>query len=109
VIINIGNGHYALYAHKKAGSIPVRVGDQVKRGELVGLIGNSGNSEAPHLHFSVGNASDPFSAEGLPYVFESSYVVSVDLFADDEWMAAGLPGEVLRQEPLDDHSRTWPA
>lgn len=97
VILDIGNNHYALYAHMKAGSIPVKVGDKVKRGEFIGLIGNSGNSEAPHLHFSLGNASDPYSAEGLPYVFKSFDIIEVTLPNDDEFLTIGIPTERLKK------------
>jgi hypothetical protein len=97
VIIDIGAEGFALYAHIRAGSIPVRVGDSVKRGDVVGLIGNSGNSEAPHLHFSLGTANDPFSSEGIPYVFDSFDLVSVNLPGDEALIEEGVPGEELTQ------------
>jgi murein DD-endopeptidase len=96
VVLDVGNDHYALYAHMKAGSIPVRVGDKVKRGAVIGQIGNSGNSEAPHLHFSVGNTSDPYSSEGLSYVFESFDIIDVAFPNDDEFLAMGVAAEKLK-------------
>jgi murein DD-endopeptidase MepM/ murein hydrolase activator NlpD len=71
VIIDIGGGHYAFYAHLQPGSIRVHRGDRVKRGQLIGLVGNSGNSTEPHLHFHVSDASSPLGSEGIPYAFES--------------------------------------
>ena len=75
VIIDIGGGRYAFYAHLQPGSIRVKVGDRVRRGQLLGLVGNSGNSTEPHLHFHVSDASSPLGSEGVPYVFESLTVV----------------------------------
>lgn len=97
VVLDIGNNHYALYAHMKAGSIPVRLGDKVRRGEVIGQIGNSGNSEAPHLHFSVGNTIDPYSSEGLPYVFESFDIIEVSFPDEDEFLTMGVAAEKLKK------------
>lgn len=70
VIIDIGGGHYAFYAHMQPGSVKVKVGDRVKRGQALGLLGNSGNSTAPHLHFHVGARNSPLGGEGLPFLFD---------------------------------------
>lgn len=71
VILDLGSGHYAFYAHLQPGSLRVKVGDKVSRGQVLGLVGNSGNSTEPHLHFHVSDANSPLTSEGLPYVFES--------------------------------------
>jgi murein DD-endopeptidase len=71
VILNIGDGCYAFYAHLQPGSIRVKVGDKVHRGQVLGLVGNTGNSTEPHLHFHISNASSPLGSEGLPYSFPS--------------------------------------
>lgn len=71
VILNIGNGNYAMYAHLQPGSIRVKVGEKVRRGQMLGLVGNTGNSTEPHLHFQISNASSPLGSEGLPYLFPS--------------------------------------
>jgi murein DD-endopeptidase MepM/ murein hydrolase activator NlpD len=71
VILDLGNGHYAFYAHLQPGSLRVKVGDHVKRGQMLGLVGNSGNSTEPHLHFHIGESNSPLGSEGIPYVFES--------------------------------------
>jgi murein DD-endopeptidase len=75
VIIDIGGGRFAFYAHLQPGSLRVKVGDKVRRGQVVGLVGNSGNSTEPHLHFHIENASSPLGAEGLPYSLASFEVV----------------------------------
>lgn len=61
------DGYRTLYYHLKKNSIVVRVGEEVKCGQLLGLIGSSGRSSLPHLHFQVvapdGAGVDPFSRE----------------------------------------------
>jgi murein DD-endopeptidase len=71
VIIDIGGGYYAFYAHLKPGSPRVHVGDRVRRGQVIGLVGNSGNSTEPHLHFHVSDGNSPLGSEGIPYRFVS--------------------------------------
>jgi hypothetical protein len=72
VIVDIGGGRYAIYAHLVPGSITVKEGDHVGRGQQIGRLGNSGNTDAPHLHFHVMDAPSPLGADhNLPYVFDS--------------------------------------
>ncbi len=69
VVLDLGKGNFALYGHLQPKSISVKVGQRIKAGKVIGLLGNSGNSDAPHLHLHIANAKSPLSAEGLPYVF----------------------------------------
>jgi murein DD-endopeptidase MepM/ murein hydrolase activator NlpD len=71
VILDLGKGRYAFYAHLQPGKIPVQVGDKVKRGQTVGFVGNSGNSTEPHLHFHISDGNSPLGSDGLPYVLPS--------------------------------------
>jgi hypothetical protein len=75
VIIDIGGGHYAFYAHLRPGSLRVKVGDRVKRGQVIALVGNTGNSTEPHLHFHISDANSPLGSEGIPYRLDSFEVV----------------------------------
>ena len=75
VIIDIGGGYYAFYAHLKPGSLKVKKGDRVTRGQLVGLVGNTGNSTEPHLHFHISDGNSPLGSEGVPYRQESFEIV----------------------------------
>jgi hypothetical protein len=75
VIIDIGGGNYAFYAHLKPGSIRVKKGDRVTRGQVVGLVGNTGNSTEPHLHFHISDGNSPLGSEGLPYRLDSFEIV----------------------------------
>jgi hypothetical protein len=71
VIIQIGDRLFAFQAHMQPGSLRVKVGDKVRRGDVLGLVGNSGNSSEPHLDFHICNASSELACEGLPYAFSS--------------------------------------
>jgi murein DD-endopeptidase len=75
VIVDLGGGRYAFYAHLQPGSLRVKVGDRVTRGQVVGLVGNTGNSTEPHLHFHISDASSPLGSEGIPYELRSFEVV----------------------------------
>jgi murein DD-endopeptidase len=67
VILDIGGGRYAFYAHLQPRSLRVQVGDRVERGAVLGLVGNSGNSTEPHLHFHIADGTTPLGSEGVPY------------------------------------------
>ena len=73
---DLGDGNYALYAHIKTGAVKVKPGDQLTTGQVIGSVGNTGNSDAPHLHFHVMNTPDPLRSDGLPFVFTSFKVDS---------------------------------
>ena len=68
VVLDIGNGHHVFYAHLQPG-VPVKAGEKVKRGQLLGKIGNSGDSLGAHLHFHVMNAAH--FGEGVPFLIDS--------------------------------------
>ncbi len=67
VMLDLGQSRYALYAHLQPGSVRVRRGERVKQGQVIGLVGNSGNSVAPHLHFQVNDRPSSLASNGLPY------------------------------------------
>ena len=77
LILDLGKGRFAFYGHLQPGSLRVKKGDKVHKGQVLGLLGNSGNSTGPHLHFHVSDANAPLVAEGQPYAL-SSYEVYVD-------------------------------
>ena len=70
VVLDLGKGLFSMYAHFQPGSLKVKVGDRVKRGQVLGLVGNSGNSTEPHLHHQVSNGPSPLGSEGMPYAFD---------------------------------------
>lgn len=67
VVLDLGRGRFAHYAHLQPGSIRVRKGARVRRGEVLGLVGNSGNSTEAHLHFQVSDSAAILEGDGLPF------------------------------------------
>ena len=94
VIIDSG-GTWALYAHLAPGSVAVTSGQRVRAGEVLGRVGHSGNSTAPHLHFQLMDSPDPLRAKGVPCAF-AAYLVE----RDGQWhrVERGIPrrGERIR-------------
>lgn len=71
VILELADGVYAFYAHLKPGSVDVRPGDTVTKGQVIARSGNSGSSTGPHLHFQLMDRDSALLANGVPYVFDS--------------------------------------
>jgi murein DD-endopeptidase MepM/ murein hydrolase activator NlpD len=73
VVVKIGEGRYAYYAHLQKGSKGVRVkaGEQVRKGQVIGKLGNTGNTDAPHLHFMVIDGKEPLTSGALPFEIDS--------------------------------------
>jgi len=110
VILDLGGGNYANYAHLQPASIRVQEGDRVSQGDVLGLVGNSGNSLAPHLHFHVMSSPLFAASNGLPYVVDSFTVTgrSAGTEAFDEAEAEGTPLEVTPVDPAERVSETMP-
>jgi murein DD-endopeptidase MepM/ murein hydrolase activator NlpD len=79
VMIDHGKNEYSLYAHLRPGSVRVKVGAQVKAGDVIGKLGSSGNSTEPHLHFHVCDKSDPLMCAGIPVNFSNVTIQWADL------------------------------
>jgi hypothetical protein len=87
VVLDIGGGRYAFYAHLKKGSVRVKAGDRVTSGMVIGQLGNSGNTSAPHLHFHVVDSPSVLGSDGLPYVIDGFTLkgqVDARAFAESE-------------------------
>jgi hypothetical protein len=98
VILDFGDGRYAMYAHLAPHSVTVHVGDRVRAGDKLGLLGNSGNTTGPHLHFQISDRPSTLDTTSLPFVFESMVLegrTSVNL---DDIESYTIKGTVL---PID--------
>ncbi|MFF4742753.1 M23 family metallopeptidase [Streptomyces sp. NPDC001268] len=69
VVLDLGDGTWAVYAHLRRGSLAVREGERVSAGQLLARCGNSGNSTEPHLHFQLMDGPDPEAAHGIPFTW----------------------------------------
>lgn len=95
VIQDIGNGAYVLYAHMQPGSVKMKSGATVKRGDVLGQVGNTGNTSAPHLHLHVMDGPEPLLANGIPYVFESFTLTAIDKAGTADFDKAEATGSPL--------------
>jgi len=97
VVIDLGGGNFAFYAHMIKGSITVEAGDFVTRGQIIGLVGNTGNTSAPHLHFHMMSGPSTFGSNGVPYMIYEYDLIgrapSIEAF--DEAEMNGTPLQIL--------------
>ena len=97
VVVQIDANHFACYAHFIPGSIKVKVGDTVTKGQVIGRVGNSGNSTEPHLHFHITDKPSFIAANGVPYAFEHFTVRPIKIISED-------PAKI---EYLSDHAQPF--
>jgi len=106
VVILLRNGTYASYGQLQAGSVIVKPGAHVRRGQPIAKLGNSGNSSAPHLHFQL-MSGPSVGADGLPFVLGAfGYAGQIDAARLAEQGLTGayadnrLPAAQTRQRQL---------
>jgi murein DD-endopeptidase MepM/ murein hydrolase activator NlpD len=92
ITLDLGGGQFAYYMHLQTGSLRVKVGDRVRRGQLLARIGSTGDAREPHLHFEVTTAAKIGSGEGVPYLIDRYRFKSA---------GGGPPDLRLRELPLD--------
>ncbi len=116
MVVDIGGGAYAFYAHLQRGSQKAKLGETVKAGQVLGLLGNTGNSTAPHLHFHLMDGVSPLNSNGLPYVFTKFSSRGVVPAADEDLLEDGRSvrveskwtGEHVNQLPVDNQVVDFP-
>ncbi len=91
VVQDIGGGNYVMYAHLKTGSITVKAGDRLTTGQTFAAVGNTGNTDGPHLHFQLMDAPEPLRANGLPFLFDKFRLDSHLVSAGNELGETGGP------------------
>ena len=115
VIIDIGHGHFAFYCHFQPNTLKVHKGDKVRRGQVLALMGNSGNSDAPHLHFGIQDGPLPYASDSLPFVFSSFTITGTMTNPFDDIAAGGTAqigptraGPHRNELPLENDVLTFP-
>jgi Peptidase family M23 len=106
LVVDIGGGHFAFYAHLQPHSITTKVGDRVHRGQVLGRLGNTGSTTAPHLHFHIMDGPS-LDSNGLPFQIDT--FTSPGTVTDENILFQGAPtpispalaGPHRRQLPLD--------
>ena len=100
ISIEIKDGVFAFYEHLKPGSITVKPGQEVKKGQVIGQLGFTGQSSGPHLHFHLANRDSPLGAEGLPFELEGFEHIGVyknlDNLGKEKWVE--LEAKTLRKK-----------
>jgi murein DD-endopeptidase MepM/ murein hydrolase activator NlpD len=96
VIIDHGDNQFGYYAHLKPSTVKVKPGVRVAAGDVIGEVGNSGDSTEPHLHFHVMNNADPEMADGIPIVFENWAAQSYSRFPVSRKMGIIPRGEFVQ-------------
>jgi murein DD-endopeptidase len=101
IILDLGHGVYAFYAHLQPGSLRVKLGDHVKSGDVIALLGNSGNSTEPHLHFHLIDHNSPLGGEGLPFSYPHYQLLGKGSLDGEhlDWLAAAK--EIKAEIPAD--------
>lgn len=102
VVLRIRPGVYALFAHLIPGSVQVEVGQHVRTGQQLGLLGNSGNTSAPHLHFGLIDGPGLLSSNSLPFEIDRFTFggIAEGWTETGEVVITGSPREVRRAHPL---------
>jgi murein DD-endopeptidase MepM/ murein hydrolase activator NlpD len=96
ITLDLGGGQFAYYMHLQPGSLRVKEGDRVRRGQVLARVGCSGDAREPHLHFEVTTSSKLLAGEGVPYLIDRYRGQTSD-----------GRGPHVRELPLDHHVVTF--
>jgi hypothetical protein len=96
--LKLRGGRYALYGHPKRGSIRVRPGQRVRRGQMLGRVGNSGQTGGPHLHFQLNDGPSPVTSNSPPFVLEH-FTLTGMVTNVNEFLAGTANADVHRLSP----------
>jgi hypothetical protein len=92
VVLDLGSGRFAFYAHLQKNSVRVKRGDRVKKGQVLGKLGNTGNTSAPHLHFHLMDGPSVLGSNGIPYLL-GSFAVAGQIPAEKFAASSGVEGD----------------
>ncbi len=76
IVIEHSSGEFSSYLHLREGSVRVKEGNKVTRGDHIAEVGNTGDSYGAHLHFQITNSKDLINGRSLPFSFKG---ISTDL------------------------------
>ena len=99
VVVRLRGGRYALFAHLERGSVRVRRGQRVRTGDVLGRVGNSGDTGGPHLHFQLSDGPDPVASDGVPYTFARFGLVG-SVTNVEQFLTGQAPADIQRLDPV---------
>ena len=110
VVERIAPGEYAAYAHMQTGSVRVRVGQRLRTGQVIGKLGNSGNTSGPHLHLGIQDSPGLLASDSLPFEIGSFTVqgTAVPGSTPGRTTVTGKPRGAALSEPLEDDVYDFP-
>lgn len=98
VVVDHEDGVFSVYCHLQRGSVAVRVGQRVETGEQLGMVGNSGNTTEPHLHFQFVDDARLQAAAGMPFRWRD---VTFTGEQDQSWSKKPVSTDVVAGLPAD--------
>lgn len=73
ITIKHSHGEYSTICHIEKGTFKVKIGDIIKEGDILAKVGNSGNTQGPHIHFQVQKGTDTINSKGIVITFKNAY------------------------------------
>jgi hypothetical protein len=98
VVLKLRDGRFAAYGHLQTGSVRVRRGQTVRAGQVLGRVGNTGESGGAHLHFQLSDGQDPLASNGVPYVF-ARFTLTGTVTNVDEFLTGAANAAIQPREP----------
>jgi hypothetical protein len=105
VIIQHSDSEFSVLAHLKNGSVRVKAGDKVTRGEIIGLCGNSGSSTEPHLHYHLQNTANLAEATGIKLYISDVFVANKEHGQELQKEYTPMRGDRISSKMNDDDSK----
>jgi hypothetical protein len=103
ISLEIEDNKFVFYEHLKPGSIKVKPGEKVKRGDIIASLGFTGQTTGPHLHFHVADKDSLLGAEGLPFVFDNFTLLGrysdFENFGKRPWLPGDGPSDMDNEIP----------
>ena len=109
VMIETDDGYIVFLAHLKNGSTLVQEGQRVAVGQQVGVVGNSGNTTAPHLHINIfDQMDDPYKATVLPFVFKHYEILGNNNVWENRVSSVPAVGSIIKFSRITNQSKGTP-